>query len=392
MKKRRIRVLQVIGGFAVEGPRGGVERFGIELAKHLDKTLFDVTVCGLWDYGLAYEQRWLDELHHAGANTLLLASRQATVLRSMMAAWRAFRQQTSVDSFDIIHSHFELGDILCLLDGLRLHRLHRIRTVHNEREWQRQPFLGKFLNLFVLPYFFEIEIGVSREVVRNLNARLSRRLIHRPARLIPNAIDLDRFTQVVRSEHSTQQAKMHLGLPATAPTIGIVGRLDPQKGHIYFVHAAKLILQRVKDAQFVIVGTGQLEAILRQEVRNLGISSHVHFLGARSDVDSILQAFDLLVSSSVWEGLSTTILEGLASGLPIIATRVSGSQDLIDDTCGTLVEPCNPEELAKAAHNLIINPELRRVMGSKSIERAKQFDIRKVSYDYEMLYREMIMS
>ena len=387
MSLKRIGVLQLIGGFAVEGPRGGAERFGIELAKQLDKSRFDVTVCGLWDYGLGYEKKWIDDLVQSGAQATVLAPRQPNVLRSLLAARRAFLARPELERFDIVHSHFELGDLLCHLVNSRVRHMRRIRTVHNEREWRRVRIIGKLLNTFSLPFFFQTEIGVSKTIIHKLDGRISARLFCKHAHLIPNAIDLSRFAQVDRSTVRKEQARNRLGLPASARVIGIVGRLDPQKGHTYFIQAAQYLAQKISDMQFVIVGTGRLDLFIRGEAERLGILDKVHFLGARTDVDLILPGFDVLVSSSVWEGLSTTIMEGMAAGIPIVATRVSGSEELIDDNVtGLLVQPKSASKLAEAIARILFDEEIRQKMVGSAKSKVRDFDIRTVAEQYSNLY------
>ncbi len=100
-----------------------------------------------------------------------------------------------------------------------------------------------------------------------------------------------------------------------------------QKGHSYFLQAAKRVLMSV-PAAFVVVGAGPLESDLRRQADELGIAEAVRFLGSRGDVYDIMLDLDVLVSSSLWEGLPTVILEAMALGVPVVATDVSGSREM----------------------------------------------------------------
>ena len=114
----------------------------------------------------------------------------------------------------------------------------------------------------------------------------------------------------------------------------------------------------------LLVGEGRREEDLRRQVRDLGLECSVRFLGTRRDLPEIFRALDLFVQPSLWEGLPLALLKAMGAGLPVVATRVSGSREAIEDGVnGCLVAPGDPEALARAILELQRQPEVRRRLG-----------------------------
>ncbi|MFW6116573.1 MAG: glycosyltransferase, partial [bacterium] len=138
---KRTRVLQIISGFAVEGPLGGIERFGIELSRNLDSSRFEPILCGLWRYHVPYEQHWVDRLREAGFDAFFAADwNDEHPYRSFFLAWRGVLQHLNSQSVDIVHSHCQFGDLVAILTARPLHAKTILRTVHNEKEWPKRPW------------------------------------------------------------------------------------------------------------------------------------------------------------------------------------------------------------------------------------------------------------
>ena len=147
-----------------------------------------------------------------------------------------------------------------------------------------------------------------------------------------------------------------------------VGRLKLQKGYHDMLTAFAQVHGRCPNVFLVIVGVGGLVDLLKEHSRSLGISDHVRFLGARTDVPQLLAAADVFVNSSHWEGLSIAMLEAMAAGLPVVATSVGDAEILLATGGGLLVEAQNPNALARALETLISDPEKMRTMGSSARE------------------------
>jgi glycosyltransferase involved in cell wall biosynthesis len=162
---------------------------------------------------------------------------------------------------------------------------------------------------------------------------------------------------------SRVEARQRLGVQGLV--IGVVGRLEEQKGHTYLVTALPDLCRAVPDLVVLLIGAGRREEALKRQVHSLGLENKVRFLGTRRDLPEIYRALDLFVHPSLWEGLPLALLKAMGTGLPVVATRVSGSQEIIvDGFNGRLVAPGNPAALGGAILDLCRSPEMRQRLGA----------------------------
>jgi glycosyltransferase involved in cell wall biosynthesis len=172
--------------------------------------------------------------------------------------------------------------------------------------------------------------------------------------VIPSGIDTERF----RPTTTRADAKARLGLAAERPVIGTVGRLEPRKGTATLLAALAVLRAGGRhDAALVVVGDGPLRAELGAEAERLGIASHVRLLGDRADVRDVLEALDVFVLPSRTEGMSNALLEGMAMTLPVVATAVGGTPEVIaDERSGLLVPADDANAMAAAIARLLDDP------------------------------------
>jgi L-malate glycosyltransferase len=162
-----------------------------------------------------------------------------------------------------------------------------------------------------------------------------------------------------------------LWLPHGAPVIGNVAALVPHKGQKHLIEAAALVVRQVPDARVVIAGEGELRTSLEHQIKHLGLEKHVILAGFRPDVLSLHKAFDVFVMSSVTEGLGTSILDAMACGRPVVATRAGGIPEVVKDgDTGILVPPRDHEAMAAALVRLLKDPALRTRMGAAGLSLA----------------------
>lgn len=149
-----------------------------------------------------------------------------------------------------------------------------------------------------------------------------------------------------------------------------VARLHEQKGHRYLVDAIARVNGKIENAVFLFVGGGELTQEIKAYAAELGLQDKILFLGARNDVDNILMHSDAFILPSLWEGMPNCVLEAMKHSLPVIATSVEGSRELVvTNETGLLVKPKNVEELSDAIVKLYENESLRNNMGKKGVER-----------------------
>lgn len=205
--------------------------------------------------------------------------------------------------------------------------------------------------------------------------------------VIPYGVDLKLY-QVGRNP----ELKAKLGVPAESPVVGVVARLHPQKGHRYLIEAARSIVASHPAVRFVIVGDGELRPELEQQVRDSNLSQNFLFLGFRDDVKDLLKVFDMFVLPSLYEGLPNVVLEAMATGLPVVATAVDGTIELIvDDETGFLVPPKSPQDLSAKISFLLADDERRRRFGNRGRERVEQnYSLEKQVISFQNLYESYV--
>ena len=202
---------------------------------------------------------------------------------------------------------------------------------------------------------------------------------------IPSGIDLSLFRSV---QVNRDVKREELGLPPEGLVVGTVGRLVPIKGHAWLLKAIPLVLIKFPRAFFVVIGDGPLLGQLRGLAEELGIGRSVAFLGAREDVPECLAALDLFVFPSLNEGLGRALIEAMAVGLPVVATRVGGIPDIVvDGKNGVLVPPQDAEAVAAALLDLLRDPCRLRHYGEaakRSVD--NRFDVASMVREIECLY------
>ncbi len=196
-------------------------------------------------------------------------------------------------------------------------------------------------------------------------------------RTIKNGIDIRQF---------------HAGAPNPAGCIVTVARLSPEKDVANLVRATAIAAERVPELRVEVAGDGACREELGRLAAELGVAGRVAFLGEVRDVRALLTGARMFVLPSRSEGIPLTALEAMACGLPVVATRVGGLPEVVDDgVTGLLVAPADPTALAQAMVAIWTDPERRDRMGRAGRLRAEErFDVRRMVAEYEALYRETI--
>jgi glycosyltransferase involved in cell wall biosynthesis len=206
--------------------------------------------------------------------------------------------------------------------------------------------------------------------------------------VVNEGIDLDRVD-------AAPPARLHeeLWLPRHAPIIGNVAALVPHKGQRHLIDAASLVVRQVPDARFVIAGEGELHGALERQIRERRLEKHVILLGFRPDVLSLHKVFDVFVMSSVTEGLGTSLLDAMACGKPVVATRAGGIPEVVEDgLTGLLVPTRDPEEMAAAIVRLLNDAALRRRMGEAALLSVRErFSVERMVLDTLRVYQRVAM-
>jgi len=345
--KRPVHVLQLIDSMAF----GGAEVLLRDLTCGLLERGYKVSVCYSTSGPIA------DEMKAIGVSITRLPRLGRLDPFLLWRMWHEIRRKRP----DIVHTHLFKSDfhgrIAARLAGVKV----VISTLHNCDPWAKNPILGNIYGLTAR--LADKIIAVSQDVQEYaIRYRLSQPDY---VETIPNAIPLERFKKdkllgcAIRKEFNISE---------NAPLLGIIARLSEQKDHQTFLKAAAIIAEKRPATRFLIVGEGPLRPYLQELTESMGLSRSVIFCGIRKDIESIYSALDVLVFSSRWEGLPVSLLEGMASGLPIVATDVGSiSRVMKAGEMGAIVAPGDPVALAEACLALIDDPELRQKMGEAAL-------------------------
>lgn len=231
----------------------------------------------------------------------------------------------------------------------------------------------------------------SKYIIQNADAVLAltedmkkkmQNISKRDVSVIPNGIDYERFYDVVRSE-KVRKVK----------TILFVGRLHQVKGVRYLIEAMAIVHSKYPDIKLIIIGDGVERQNLGALSEKLALGDCIRFIGRveQESIPLIMKQADIFVLPSISEGFGIVILEAMASGLPIIATRVGGIPDVVEDGVnGYLVDARNTDEIAKNIIKLIQNDVVRIEMAIQNMEKAKMYSWDEVSGTVESVYRDII--
>lgn len=344
--------------------RGGSERFLLHLIERLDSSRFNIDLIQL-DRGPGSS---------SDSSLPLCAGPQPTVeYRPVGAiysprAWKVWWEllgRVRRGQYDIIQSQHEKAD---LLNAFLPRGPNRPLKISNRRDTGFQKGLALRLLFLLINHRFDRFIAPSRAILNQLEQREGVNLER--TRCLPNGVDCERYRPL--DESARQAGRLDHGLCPTAYLIGCVARLVPVKRHVDLIQGFAAIAERFPDAELVLVGGGPLKRELEHRVNQLGIAGQVRFFGEGRQMEQLLPLFDAFALTSWTEGLSNAILEAMACGLPIIATRVGGNPELVQaGVSGHLVAPRRPDELAEAMSHLLKHRERGRAMGQAARLRAE---------------------
>jgi glycosyltransferase involved in cell wall biosynthesis len=381
----RIRVVQLVSGLAIGEYNGGGEMFAMRLAQFLDPERFEVAVCALWAYDSRIEREWQRTLVAQGIPTYFCTHYRSNLYRDLEMGFATCYPRLLKLRPDILNTHTEYPDFVGLALRLAGGARRWVRTGHNVVEWPFAPHVARKTG-WLYPLLCTRQVGVSRAVVEILDQHPAARLLRKRAVYIPNAIE----PEVVLAQRSGRDMRALLGVPGDAPLFGVVGRLSDQKGLPYLIDAMPRIRAALPGARLLIVGNGEQGEELRALVGERGLNDCITFLGPRTDAIDLIASLDVFISSSLWEGLPTVILEAMLLGTPVVATAIAGSRDLvIDGRTGLLAPPRDSAALARAAIQQYRERERALAMAAAARRHIEQFTIREVARAYGELYAEL---
>jgi L-malate glycosyltransferase len=373
----RIRLMKFVTLFAI----GGTERQVVNISKGLDPRRFDLQFACLHRVG-----ELLAECHAQSWSIAEYKIRRLygyAKLRKQMEFGRNLRRQ----GIQILHTYSFYPNVFAIPAA----RFAGVPVI-----------IGSVRDIGDIwtPWQHEVQkvcLRLADHIVMNAEA-IKKDLMRRGyspdcLTVIPNGVDTERF----RIPHTGERVRQEWNIPSGTPVVGVVSRLMKIKGHEYFLRAAALVAARIPRIRFVIVGDNKIDQGYREELKQLaitlGLQDQVIFTGFRLDVPELLSALTVSVHPSLGlEGLSNSLLESLATGLPVVATRVGGTPEIVEDGVnGLLVPPADADALAGAICRLLENGELAANLGHAGRQLVfSRYSLDRAVATTEQLYRDLL--
>jgi glycosyltransferase involved in cell wall biosynthesis len=353
------------------GP-GGAERVLSKLAASVDRERYSPIV-GLFRPG------WLrDECDRHGVPTRILPSPGNLDIAWVRTCLRLLRQERVA----LIHSHeFDAnvhGALAAWIAGIP-----QIATIHGKHyywERARRRFAYRCVSRWAkmvtvsedLRSFVSTNVGIPAHRLQTL---------YNGIEILPDVEDA-----------AVEQLRNELGINPEDQVIGSVGSLYPVKGHQFLVDALPAVFRARPRTVVVIVGRGELDVALKDQVKRLGLEGKVHFLGLRQDIPRLLALMDVFVMPSLSEGLSIALLEAMAARKPVVTTRVGGNPEIVvDGETGYLVPVEDSHSLASAIFHMLTNPDQAIRFGENGRRRVEErFSLATMAEGYQKLYAAAI--
>ena len=347
MDKKPLRILDLRDSPWVDGPGRTI----LQTASMVDPARCEIVV-GAFHGDTHGQHAYITEAKNRNLSILQIKEQKAfdrEVSRQILAAIQNL-------SIDILHTHDFRSDLF----GLWCAKKTGIPVVSTCHGWIAYDFKGKVytaIDKFALRFFNRV-ITVSEVMQRQLSGLGIRR---DRIEVVPNALVIDDYTP----DRTDQGFRKELGVDKDTRLVANIGRLSPEKGQDIFLRAARQLLDKQNNLCFVLIGIGPQEDYLRSLAAELGIEDKIVFSGYRSDMHSIYNSLDLVVQSSYTEGMPNVILEALLMKVPVVATDVGGTAEIVShENSGLLIRPDNLSELVNAMQDYMDKPQVHAEMAS----------------------------
>jgi sugar transferase (PEP-CTERM/EpsH1 system associated) len=381
--RKPTKILHVVHSLEV----GGLENGLVNLLNRLDPERFKQTVCCLTSAG-----KFAERIKIPGIEIIEL---------NIPAGQFRFPLLRLAKMFHRLSPHIVHTRGWPTVDAVFAARCARIsRLVHGEHGWEHSDvdgnnwkrnqirrLVGHTVDRYVIVCDF------FRSWLNDMCRVKNERIVY-----IPNGVDTERFRPLdcgsaaeVGPSELRKRLRCRLGLPPDTLLVGTVGRLDPVKDFPTLMKGFNQIKEDFPRAKLVIVGDGPVRSKLTRIVDELDLAPSVIWLGERDDIPELLRCFDVFVQASIFEGMSNTILEAMASGLPIVTTNTGGNPELVTSgENGILVQVGDAQGVGDALARYLADSALRKSHGSNSRERAiEYFDLSLMATRYAEMYETL---
>lgn len=308
-------------------------------------------------------------------------AREVSKVSENIRAYKEVYKLVSDHKYDLIHCHSPIGGLIARLAArnVRKNGTKVFYTAHGFHFYKGAPLKNWLLYYPVeklCAHFTDVLITINQEDYALAQKKMKAKRVE----YVPGVgIDLTKFGQVAVDKSAKRK---ELGIPEDAMLLLSVGELNKNKNHETVIRAIKDL-----DVYYIIAGKGDLQEHLQSVIDELGLTNRVKLIGFRSDITELCAAADLFVFPSFREGLSRSLMEAMASGLPCVVSNIRGNADLIEDgKGGFLCTSASAEEFAAVLQELLQNAALRQKMGKNNRQKIKKFDVSVVENKMRKIY------
>lgn len=364
MSSSKIRIAHILYSFGTGGLEKGIATLARNSSEDIEHIIVCLSVSGASEKLLPSGVQ-IVELHKAPGNSPAFLWKLSRTIKSLCPS--------------VVHTRNWSG-----MDGIIAARMAGIGSiVHGEHGWGMEDPDGLNSKRILVRRFLRHWVREYTCVSKSIESWLKKTIrVKRPVSQIYNGVDIDLYSPT-KDKAGIRQS---LGLANDSFLVGIVGRLDPIKNHSILFQAIETVRKQIPKVCLVVAGDGPERDRLEREAGRSTV-----FLGNRADVPELLRALDLFVLPSLNEGISNTILEAMASGLPVAATRVGGNPELVlDGSTGRLLPPCDPAAIVNAIMDFFENPTFRDSCSRAARDRiVANFGVDVMVEGYERVYRRV---
>jgi glycosyltransferase involved in cell wall biosynthesis len=371
-----IRVLQLIKGLDIGNRSGGSDKFGLELTKGMNLMGAQVSLAILNRFETEIEKRKLAELKNLSIPFVFIDGKN-TLAKINSPQLAEYCLQNNIN---VINSHFQVGTLAAIRARKFGYSGKISRTAHIDKEWGDGALAWMLRQVFskhVFPLKTDLQVGVSRNIVNTINSFPGTKASGRKACVIHNGILEEWFIPAPGKEYPGGPRKV----------IGAIGLLIERKGYHFLIEAMPEVLKRHPHCKLIIAGEGPYRLVLERQIEGLGLQASVKLLGNQPDPRSWLERMDLFVLPSMIEGLPTVIIESMARGVPVVASDISGNNELINDgQTGWLFKSASTEALANTIMKAFADPQRYEKISAQAFSWARSLTIENAAKKHAALY------
>lgn len=361
---------------------GGVGLNLLLLARHMNRDKFELS------FALPADSHFFHEIVNTGVKVYPLSINRQPIRKSNIKALKQLLRILREEKFDVVHTHTSVGGFLGRLAGKIMRIPYILWSIHGWAfDYPRGGRISRKV-LFMIEKFADKYTDHYVAVCKNMHDIGVANKICAPEKVsvIYHGIDAGAKTECAND------IKKELHISDGTIVIGVVGRFELQKGMDMFIHAARIVKDKFTEVKFLIVGDGPLRGDMEAQIQGLELTGDVVFTGWKTNVADYIEVMDIFCLPSRWEAMPLVLLEVMAMGKAIVATKVGGVPEVvIDNEGGLLAPPEAPYDIAFNIERLLHEPSVRERMGVYNRNRVeKVFGLQDMIRKYEAMYAGFI--